>query len=183
MMDWSVLGALGTMGTPEPVHLPPHGGSAVSTYAASWPHTGQPGKGWCFTEGRNPLRLDSPCGLLTKPRVLGVCVPLTSTFQGQLFHSGRHLLAATPPTVHRLPAQPVGVLTLVVPPFHPRASWRTHRGTSLILAQQPAQLFQPPGQQPGHGLGGRTAQRLGDLRQRTGRILKVTHLHGRPLVV
>jgi hypothetical protein len=83
----------------------------------------QPGKGAAFPEGQDPLRLNSPCDLLAKPRFLGVCVSRTSTFQGQLFH---HRFASTgsyAPTARCLPVQAPGVRALR--PF-PHSTIRLH---------------------------------------------------------
>ena len=48
---------------------------------------GEPaGEGVALYRRSKPASFDSPCDSLTKPGLLGVCVALTSTFQGQLFH-------------------------------------------------------------------------------------------------
>src|SRR5262245_56877925 len=51
----------------------------------------------------------SPCDLLAKPGLLGICVSLTSTFQGQLFHHGFASPRSYAPTAHRLPVQATGL--------------------------------------------------------------------------
>ena len=82
----------------------------------------QPGKGWRFTEGRNPLRLYSPCDLLAKHRVLGVCVPLTVTCLGQLFHRRLASTGSYGLGLKGLPVQALEVLAFAVPSFHCHAS-------------------------------------------------------------
>jgi len=79
------------------------------TYAASWISglANQPGKGGSITRRSFPTSCNSPCDLLAKPGLLGVCVSLTSTFQGQLFHRGLASARSYAPTAHRLPEQAV----------------------------------------------------------------------------
>src|SRR5215212_5789911 len=65
-----------------------------------------------------PTSCNSPCDLLAKPGVLAVCVRLTSTFQGQLFHHGFAPTRSYAPRARSLPAQATGLRAPALRPFH-----------------------------------------------------------------
>src|SRR5262245_38582661 len=93
------------------VHLSPSDGVAVGAKhplptqlrglrQSHWPT----GEGGCLSRRSFPTSFNSPCDLLAKPGLLGVCVPRTSTFHGQLFHHGLASTRSYARTAHRLPA-------------------------------------------------------------------------------
>src|SRR5262245_57355032 len=95
-------------------------------YAASWPtHVRPTGEGVAIYRRSFPTSCDSPCDLSVKPGLLEVCVSLTSTFQGQLFHHGFASARSYAPTTHRLPVQAMG-LRASCPSSIPTACFAAH---------------------------------------------------------
>src|SRR5262245_37358440 len=76
------------------------------------------GEGGGLSRRSFPASLHSPCDLLAKPGVLGVCVPLTSTFQGQLFHHRLASAGSYAPTTRRPPVRATGLRAPALRPFH-----------------------------------------------------------------
>src|SRR5262249_23938089 len=62
----------------------------------------------------------------------GVCVPRTSTFQGQLFHHRFASAGSYAPTARRPPVRATGLRAFALRPFHPLASRRTLHLLSLL---------------------------------------------------
>src|SRR5262249_44379196 len=90
------------------------------------------GEGGRLSRRSFPASLHSPCDLLAKPGILGVCVPRTSTFQGQLFHHRFASAGSYAPTARRPPVRATGLRAFALRPFHPRASRRTLHRLSLL---------------------------------------------------
>src|SRR5262245_8331005 len=102
-------------------------------YAASWPtHVRPTGEGVAIYRRSFPTSCDSPCDLSVKPGLLGVCVSLTSTFQGQLFHHGFASARSYAPTTHRLPVQAMG-LRASCPSSIPTACFAAHSSACALV--------------------------------------------------
>src|SRR5262249_22591549 len=94
------------------------------------------GEGGRLSRRSFPASLHSPCDLLAKPGILGVCVPRTSTFQGQLFHHRFASAGSYAPTARRPPVRATGLRAFALRPFHPRASRRTLHDLSFAAVQR-----------------------------------------------
>src|SRR5262249_31982971 len=104
------------------------------------------GEGGRLSRRSFPASLHSPCDLLAKPGILGVCVPRTSTFQGQLFHHRFASAGSYAPTARRPPVRATGLRAFALRPFHPRAPRPTlHRPPSSRRPTEPAAAVGPGG--------------------------------------
>jgi hypothetical protein len=79
-----------------------------------------------FPEGRNPLRLNSPCCLFAKLRILAACVAPHGYLSGPALSPLGSIPGSYGPRACRPSVRSAGLQDLVsIRPFHQRASWRT----------------------------------------------------------
>jgi hypothetical protein len=108
------------------VRLPPYGEAALRPHLRSFVVLSEPtGEGGTLSRRPFPASCNSPCDLLAKPGLLAVCVRLTSTFQGQLFHHRPASAGSYAPTARCPPVRAAGLRAFALHPFHQRASRRT----------------------------------------------------------
>ena len=82
---------------------------SVMLSTTRWPIGQSLEPGATFPVGRNPLRLDSPCGLSAKPGILVVCLAPHPYLSGACCSQGPSVQSCLAPTAHRLPVQAMGI--------------------------------------------------------------------------